>query len=309
MTREDEIAAKAVRVSTLRSLKLKKKLRIRQIKEDAENKIREINIQYAEDPERLRAKYAADDYARTEKAKKRAARRIEKERRHLEQQRKLRKYTVGEEIFSSIVQGIGACLFIAATVLLDVCATANVPHAVRPFYAALYSCFGGVMVLNYITSVLQHALTNATAKEVFKRLSRICIYLIFICAFMIYSFTAVNNNAVSFLYGLIFTGIAVAISLVGIFMYAIAGSRLEVVNIVFNAVIGWTGLFICARLYHAITPESFKMLIISGLLFTAGLVFCNIRKAKFMHAIGDLVVLGASIYMFFSFFYLYPIPA
>ena len=59
MTREDEVAAKAVRLSTLRSLKLKKRLRIRQIKEEAEAKIREINIQYAEDPERLRAKYAA----------------------------------------------------------------------------------------------------------------------------------------------------------------------------------------------------------------------------------------------------------
>ena len=305
MTREDEVAAKAVRLSTLRSLKLKKRLRIRQIKEDAEAKIREINIQYAEDPERLRAKYAADDYARTEKAKKRAERRIEKERRHLAQERKLRKYTVGEEIFSSIVQGIGACLFIAATVLLDVRASGSAPEEVRAFYTALYSCFGGVMVLNYLTSVLHHALTHTSAKEVFKRLTRICIYLIFICAFMIYSFTAVNHGAVSLTYGVVLTGIAVVISLVGIFMYAIAGSRLEVVNIVFNAVLGWTGLFICTRLYHAITPESFRMLIISGILFTAGLVFCSIRKVKFMHAIGDLVVLSASVYMFFSFFCLF----
>ena len=69
MTKQDEIAAKAVRNSTLKSLNLKRKLRIKQIKEETEAKIREINIQYAEDPERLRAKYAADDYARTERAK------------------------------------------------------------------------------------------------------------------------------------------------------------------------------------------------------------------------------------------------
>ena len=62
MTREDEIAAKAVRLSTLKSLKVKKELRIKQIKQDAEEKIREVNIQYADDPERLRAKYAADDF-------------------------------------------------------------------------------------------------------------------------------------------------------------------------------------------------------------------------------------------------------
>ena len=69
MTREDEIAANAVRLSTLRSIKAKKRLRIQQIKEEAEAKIREINIQYAEDPERLKAKYAAEDYAKSEKAK------------------------------------------------------------------------------------------------------------------------------------------------------------------------------------------------------------------------------------------------
>ena len=70
MTKEDAIAIKAVRKSTLKSLKLKKKLRISQIKKDAEAQIREINIQYADDPERLKAKYAASDYARSEKAKK-----------------------------------------------------------------------------------------------------------------------------------------------------------------------------------------------------------------------------------------------
>ena len=100
MTKQDEIAAKAVRNSTLKSLNLKRKLRIKQIKEETEAKIREINIQYAEDPERLRAKYAADDYARTERAKKRAAQRIEKEKKHLEREHKLRAYSLGEEIFS-----------------------------------------------------------------------------------------------------------------------------------------------------------------------------------------------------------------
>ncbi len=305
MTREDEIAAKAVRSSTLRSLKLKKRLRIRQIKEEAENKIREINIQYAEDPERLRAKYAADEYARTEKAKKRAAKRIETERNHLARQQKLRKYTIGEEIFSSVVQGIGACLFIAATVLLDVFALAKIHQEYRTVYTVLYSCFGALMVFNYITSVLHHALTNNSAKEVFRRLGRVCIFLIFATVFMIYSYTAITQNAISWTYGLIFSGIAGVICLVGILMYAIAGSRLETVNIIFNAVLGWTGLFICARLYHAITPQSFRMLVASGLLFTAGLVFCSIRKVKFIHAIGNLIVLFASVMMFFSFFFLF----
>ncbi|MBQ1949754.1 MAG: hemolysin III family protein [Treponema sp.] len=305
MTREDAVAIKAVRKSTLKSLKLKKRLRISQIKKEAETKIREINIQYADDPERLKAKYAAADYARSEKAKRRAEAKIAREKKHQEFLRSLRHYTLGEEIFSSVVQGIGAGLFIAATVLLIVAATVKVPEDSKTVYTALFASFGGVMVLNYIMSVLHHALTNHSAKEVFKRLCRVCIYLVIASSLMIYSYTAVRQQAVEPLYALIILGIAGIICLVGIFMYAIGGTRMEIVNIVFNGVLGWACLFICARLYHAITPKSFGMLVISGVLFTTGLVFCSIRRAKFLHAIGDLIVLTASVYMFFSFFYLY----
>jgi len=66
MTREDEIAAKSKRSSTLKSLKLKKMLRLQQLKDEYQTKVREVNIQYAEDPERLKAKYAADDYAKNQ---------------------------------------------------------------------------------------------------------------------------------------------------------------------------------------------------------------------------------------------------
>ena len=196
MTRQDEIAAKAVRISTLKSLKQKRALRIRQIKEEAANKIRELNIQYSEDPERLRAKYAADDYAKSEKAKKRAAKAIEKEKKHLERERNLRPFTLGEEIFSSIVQGIGACLFIAATVLLNVFTIGKVPAEDKTLYITLFSCFGGTMTLMYIMSVLDHALTPSSAKETFKRLAHIFIFLVIGTTYTVYTFKAVTEKKV-----------------------------------------------------------------------------------------------------------------
>ena len=104
MSRQDDIAEKAVRKSTLKSLKSKKRSRLKQLKIDYENAVQQINIQYAEDPERLKAKYAAAEYAKSERAKKRAERRIENEKRLLELSKKTRRLTVGEEIGSSIVQ-------------------------------------------------------------------------------------------------------------------------------------------------------------------------------------------------------------
>lgn len=313
MTREDEIAAKAVRASTLKSLKIKKIMRIQQLKAETEAKIREINIQYDEDPERLRAKYAADDYARTEKARVRAEKKIAKEKARIERENKQRPISLGEEIFSSIVQGIGAALFIAATALLDVLAINNVPaeYNAKTIYYVLFTCFGMTTVLNYVMSVLHHALTPRGAKEVFTRLCRVFIYLVIASAFTTYTFTAAKANlikpevGVSPLFAMILTAVVWVICLVGIFISSIGGSRFEVVNIVFFAVLGWSGLFIFTNLYHVITKTSFIMLLTSGIFYTLGLIFSSIRKVKYMHSIGNLVILAASVLMFFSFFFMF----
>ena len=84
MSRQDEIAEKAVRKSTLKSLKKKKRSRLKQLKIDYENAVQQVQIQYAEDPERLKAKYAAEEYAKNEKAKKLARRRIDNEKKLIE---------------------------------------------------------------------------------------------------------------------------------------------------------------------------------------------------------------------------------
>ena len=131
MSRQDEIAEKAVRKSTLKSLKIKKRSRLRQLKADYENAVQQVQIQYAEDPERLKAKYAAANYAKSEKAKKRAEKRIESEKRLIELSKASRRLTVGEEIGSSIVQGIGVALFIAATAILDSLAVARLDSFVN----------------------------------------------------------------------------------------------------------------------------------------------------------------------------------
>ena len=313
MTHEDEIAAKAARASTLKSLKIKKELRIKQLKQETAAKIREINIQYAEDPERLRAKYAADDYAKSEKARIAAERKIKKEKARIEKEAGLRPYTLGEEIFSSVVQGIGAALFIAATALLNVIAIGKVPAEYGPnfVYHILFTLFGAITIFNYITSVLHHALTPSGAKEVFSRLCRIAIYMIIASAFTTYAYTAakahVINSAIGAapLFCMIMCFVVWAICLTGILMTAIGGSKLEVVNIIFYAILGWSGLYIFAQLYHVITKPSFSLLLTSGLVYTLGLVLTNLRKVKYMHSIGNMVILFASVCMFFSFFFMF----
>ena len=80
---------------------------------------------------------------------------------------------------------------------------------------------------------------------------------------------------------------------------------MEIVNVIFYTVLGWSGLFIFAQLYRVISVTSFSMLITSGIFFTIGLLFAEIRKVKYMHAIGNLIILSASVYLFFSFFFMF----
>ena len=88
-TIQDEIASKAKRKTTLKSLKLKKKFRLVKLRRDYEEEVRAIHIQYSQNPERLKAKYAAAEYAKSEKAMKRAERRIENEKRLIELAKKI----------------------------------------------------------------------------------------------------------------------------------------------------------------------------------------------------------------------------
>lgn len=298
MSRQDDIAEKAVRKSTLKSLKTKKRSRLKQLKIDYENAVQQVNIQYAEDPERLKAKYAAAEYAKSERAKKRAEKRIANEKRLLELAKKSRRLTVGEEIGSAIVQGFGVALFIAATAILDTIAVSQLKSFVN-ITTVFYSLFGASMILMYLSSVLQHALTNITAKLVFNRLSHIFSFLIIGFGYSAYTITKIQGNI-----GWILFGIVWALVFVGILFYAIAGEKYDKLNIVLYILAGFSGLFVAKNLFEVLSPKSFSMLILGAVFYLIGIIFYNLKKVKFMHLLSNIIMLFGSVYIFFSLFFL-----
>lgn len=298
MARQDEIAEKAVRKSTLKSLKEKKRSRIRQLKADYDKTIQEINIQYSEDPERLKAKYAAAEYAKNEKAKKRAEKRIANEQKIIELEKKSRRLTTGEEIGSSIVQGIGAALFIAGTAILD---TLGIKEGMdfKSLTIVCYSLFGASMILMYLFSLLQHALTNINAKQVFNRLSHVWSFLIIGFGYSAYTITKIQGVA-----GWILFGIVWALVLIGILFYAIAGQKYEKLNTVLYIIAGFSGLVLAKNLFEVLSAKSFAMLVLGGVFYLIGIIFYNLKKIKLMHLFGNIVMLCGSVYIFFSLFFI-----
>ena len=298
MSRQDEIAEKAVRKSTLKSLHAKKKGRLAKLKADYEKAVQEVNIQYAEDPERLKAKYAAAEYAKSEKAKRRAERKIESEKAIIEAAKKIRPLTVAEEIGSSIVQGIGAMLFIAATAVLDTIAVRNLNSYVNVI-TVFYTLFGASMILMYLCSTLQHALTNFTAKTVFNRLAHVWAFLIIGFGYSVYTITKIQGIKGWALFSFVWIMV-----LTGVLFYAIAGRKHEKLNIILITIAGFSGTVMASRLYTTLPIRSFTMLVLGGVFYLIGLIFYNLKKVAWMHLISNIVMLIGSVYIFFSLFFL-----
>lgn len=298
MSRQDDVAEKAVRKSTLKSLKKKKRSRLKQLKIDYENAVQQVNIQYAEDPERLKAKYAAAEYAKNEKALKRAEKRIASEKRILELTKNTRRLTTGEEIASSIVQGLGASLFIAGTAILDTLAMRNVTSFFNTTIV-FYSLFGISMILMYLSSLLQHALTNISAKQVFDRLSHVLSFLIIGFGYSAYTITKIQGMT-----GWILFGVVWVIVLIGILFYAISGQKYAKLNIILYILAGFSGFVVAKNLFEVLSAKSFSMLVLGAFFYLIGIIFYNLKKVKFMHLLSNIIMLFGSVYIFFSLFFI-----
>lgn len=298
---QNDIASKAVRRSTLKCIKQKKRSRIKQLKADYENQVREVNLQYAEDPERLKAKYAAADYAKNERAKRRAEKKIRNERALIELDKQTRRLTVGEEIASSITQGIGALLFVAATAILLTLGITDEMNF-KDLVIVCHSLFGGAMILMYIFSCLQHALTNVNAKTVFDRLSHVCTYLVIGFAYTVYSIVKITEF--STVAGWVLFGIVWAVILTGILFYAIAGKKHSKINNALYIISGFSGFVLIKYLYKALSGTSFTMLMIAAVVYLLGIILYQVKNVKYVHFISNLFFLAGSVFMFFSLFYI-----
>lgn len=298
MSRQDKIALKAKRKTTLRCLKEKKDSRLNQLKNEYEENVRKVSLQYAEDPERLKAKYAAEDFAKSERARRQAERKIEDEKKRIEFSKKQRIFTLGEEISSAIIQGVGCALFIAGISILD---TLGITEGMnfRSLTIVCYSLFGAAMILMYLFSVLHHALTRISAKDVFSRLTHVFAYLVIGFAYTAYTITKIQGVK-----GWILFGIVWALVFAGILFYSIGGIKMEKVCLVLYVVSGSIGLVFAKTLFEVLSTVSFTMLILAGVFFIVGTVFYYLRKIKFMHLVGNAIFLAGSIFLFFSLFYI-----
>ncbi|MBQ7876543.1 MAG: hemolysin III family protein [Clostridia bacterium] len=203
---------------------------------------------------------------------------------------KLKKYSLGEEIFSSVTHGVGALMAIAATVLVIVMA------AIRGNTMGVVggSIYGGTMIVLYTMSTLYHSITNQTAKKVFRVIDHCSIFLLIAGTYTPYCLCTLWGHG-----GL---GILIAIwtcAIMGIVMNAVALEKFKNFSLILYVVMGLAILFKLPTLITLMPFGGLVFMCIAGGVYILGIIFYKL-KIKYMHAIWHLFVLAGSICFFFS---------
>lgn len=208
--------------------------------------------------------------------------------------RNVREYTLGEEIANAVSHGVGAALAIAALVLLIVRAAFDGGGV----YLLSALVFGITLLLEYVMSTLYHALTNDTAKRVFKVLDHSCIYLLIAGTYTPFCLITLADSVGTWLALFVW-----AVTLIGIACEAFWTFRPRWVSAVLYLLLGWSVIAFIPQLYAALPTVGFWLLLVGGLCYSVGCVFYVLKKVRFMHFVFHLFVLAGSIFQFFAVYF------
>ncbi|MDR1082279.1 MAG: hemolysin III family protein, partial [Coriobacteriales bacterium] len=144
--------------------------------------------------------------------------------------KRIRDYSIGEEIANSITHGIGALLGIAALVLMTVVA---VMHGGGVRLASALA-FGITLIVEYAASTLYHALVAERAKKVFKVLDHASIYLLIAGTYTPFCLVSLAESG-----GVILCVIEWGLALAGIAVEAFWVFRPRWVSVLVYLAMGW----------------------------------------------------------------------
>lgn len=204
-----------------------------------------------------------------------------------------KRYTLGEEIFNSVSHGAGAGLSIAGTVVLIV-------------FAAIYSdawavvsvaVYGASLIILYTMSTLYHAITNVTAKKVFRIMDHNTIFFLIAGTYTPYTLVSLRGA-----FGWTLFGVVWGAAILGIVLTSVNLEKYRKFSLICYIAMGWVIVFAIKPMIVEIPTLSLVFLFVGGAFYTVGVVFYVLKKYKYMHSIWHLFVVGGSVFHYFSIF-------
>jgi len=201
------------------------------------------------------------------------------------------KYPLAEDITNSITHGIGAALSIAGLTVLVVFASLKGD----PWRIVSLSIYGSTLVALYLTSTLYHGIQSPRAKEIFRRLDHVAIFLLIAGTYTPFTLVTMRGGV-----GWIMFASVWALAVVGVLLKAFYMGRFERLSLALYLGMGWIALLSIKPAIAMIPGWGLIGLLIGGLFYTFGVVFYAWERLPFGHSIWHVFVLAGSISHFFT---------
>ncbi len=202
----------------------------------------------------------------------------------------VKRYTLGEEIFNAVSHGTGSLLAIAGTVVLIVFAV---------IYSDVWgvvssSIYGSSLIILYTMSTLYHAITNDKAKKFFRIMDHNTIFFL-----IAGTYTPLTLYVLRGPLGWTMFGVVWAATVLGIVLNSIDLEKYKKASLICYIAMGWVVIFAIQPLIESMPPLSLTFLLLGGVFYTVGVVFYAIKKIKYFHSIWHLFTIAGSVFHYF----------
>ena len=203
-----------------------------------------------------------------------------------------KRYTLGEEIFSSVTHGIGSLLAIGGTAVLIVLA------AIYSDAWSVVGCaiFGASLIVLYCMSTLYHAITNPKAKSFFRIMDHNTIFFLIAGTYTPITISILRGAAI----GWVLFGIVWGAAVLGIVLNSIDLEKFRKPSVVCYIAMGWVIIFAIQPLLKVMNSWSLWLLVGGGVFYTVGVIFYAIKKVKYFHSIWHIFTVVGSVCHYFS---------
>ena len=224
-----------------------------------------------------------------------------KQKHSLEYKQSLFKYSLGEDIANSVSHAFGLLFGIYALISL-VYVSAKYGNLLDTF---VFSFYGLSIIFVFFSSMMYHALTNVTARIVFKKLDHIAIYWTIIGTYtpLVFSITYPQHFEIILTIYIILFSIAVIGTVLKCFNQSF---KYKTINTLIYLFMGWLVLI---RLDVFILHLSFieiVLIVMGAVSYTIGALLYAFFKFKYSHFVWHIFVLAGIVthFVMINFFLL-----
>lgn len=194
-------------------------------------------------------------------------------------------YSPKEEIINAFTHAFGALFAIYAIVML-------VYTSKTPIQCATTAIYGAMLFILFEASTCYHAMTNETAKKVFRKIDHSAIFML-----IAGTYTPILLLTVEFPLSVALLAMTWYLAITGI-IYSCLTLKFKYLSTGLYLVMGWLSVFLIYSILHNASINAVWLLLLGGLFYSSGCIFYLLKK-KFMHCIWHMFVIAAAVYHYF----------